>query len=176
MVVSINDLMVNFGWLLGIILGLAVPLQYYSLVLCLPSLIFLPLWVFLVESPIWLVRMDKKEEAISTLRLLRGENYVFDEEIAEMQNIVDEEKKTRDEKSKWSLVKSRTFLLPSLLTGLSFTLQVVSGVELCCYYAGFIFQTINIRHELTALITMVTLVTGVSAPSSRIKFKFSVLN
>ena len=114
----------------------------------------------------WLVRRNKKTEAINSLRLLRGGNYVVEEEIAEMQNIVEEERKAREEKSKWSLVKSRTFLLPSLLTGISFTLQVVSGVELCCYYVGFIFQNINIRHELTALLTMVTLVTGLSAPRS----------
>ena len=134
MVVSSNELMVHLGWLLGIILGLVVPLQYYSLVLCLPSVVFLPLWVFLVESPMWLIRRNRKKEAINTLRSLRGENYVVDEEIEEMQNIVEEEKRTRETKSKWSLIKSRTFLLPSLLTSISFTLQVLSGIELCCYY------------------------------------------
>ena len=125
----------------------------------------------------WLVRRNRRNEAISTLKLLRGENYVVDEEITEMQNIREEEIKTREEKSKWSLIKSRTFLLPSLLTGISFTLQVVSGVELCCYYVGFIFQNTNIRHELTGLITMVSLVSGnrfvQKAPRSSRKFNES---
>ena len=133
--------------------------------------------LFLVESPMWLVRRNRRNEAISTLKLLRGENYVVDEEITEMQNIREEEIKTREEKSKWSLIKSRTFLLPSLLTGISFTLQVVSGVELCCYYVGFIFQNTNIRHELTGLITMVSLVSGnrfvQKAPRSSRKFNES---
>ena len=133
--------------------------------------------LFLVESPMWLVRRNRTNEAISTLKILRGENYVVDEEITEMQNIREEEIKTREEKSKWSLIKSRTFLLPSLLTGISFTLQVVSGVELCCYYVGFIFQNTNIRHELTGLITMVSLVSGnrfvQKAPRSSRKFNES---
>ena len=133
--------------------------------------------LFLVESPMWLVRRNRTNEAISTLKLLRGKNYVVDEEITEMHNIREEEIKTREEKSKWSLIKSRTFLLPSLLTGISFTLQVVSGVELCCYYVGFIFQNINIRHEFTGLITMVSLVSGnrfgQKAPRSSRKFNES---
>ena len=68
-VVSLNDFMVNFGWLLGIILGLVVPLQYYNLVLCLPSILFLPLWALLVESPMWLLRRNKTKEAIAILQL-----------------------------------------------------------------------------------------------------------
>ena len=52
-----------------------------NLALCLSRLLFLPLWVFLVESPMWLLQRDKEKEAITTLRLLRGEDYVVDEEI-----------------------------------------------------------------------------------------------
>ena len=103
----------------------------------------------------WLVRKNRKEEAINTLRLLRGENYVVDEEIKEMQKIVEEEKKTRESKSKWSLIKSRTFLLPSLLSSISYAFSVLSGIELCCYYVGFIFRNVNIRHEFSAIITQV---------------------
>ena len=163
---SINNLMTDLGWLIGISLGLLVPLEYYSLVLCLPSVIFLSVCWLLVESPMWLVRKDRKDEAINTLRLLRGENYVVDEEIAEMQNIVEEEKETREAKSKWSLIKSRTFLYPSLITSIAYAFAVLSGIELCTFYVGFIFQNINVRHELTALLTMVTLVTGLSGSRS----------
>ena len=149
--VSINNLMTNLGWLMGISLVLLVPLEYYSLVLCLPSVLFLSVCWLLLESPMWLVRQNRKEEAINTLRLLRGENYVVDEEIEEMQNIVEEEKKTRDAKSKWSIIKSRTFLLPSLLASTAYALCVLSGIELVCYYSGFIFQNVNIRHEFSAI-------------------------
>ena len=152
---SINKLMDNLGWLIGISLGLVVPLEYYSLVLCLPSVLFLSVWWVLVESPMWLVRKDRKDEAINTLRLLRGENYVVDEEIAEMQNIFQEESKRREANSKWSLIKSRTFLIPSLLTSIAYAVSVLSGIEICSYYVGFIFQNINIRHEFSAIITQV---------------------
>ena len=78
----------------------------------------------------WLVRRNRTNEAISTLKLLRGKNYVVDEEITEMHNIREEEIKTREEKSKWSLIKSRTFLLPSLLN----TTQVVSDYNILFLY------------------------------------------
>ena len=152
---SISTGLENLGWLIGISLGLLVPLEYYSLVLCLPSVLFISVCWLLVESPMWLVRKDRKDEAINTLRLLRGENYVVDEEIAEMQNIVEEEKETREAKSKWSLIKSRTFLYPSLLTSIAYALSVLSGIEVCGYYVGFIFRHINIRHEFSAIITQV---------------------
>ena len=103
----------------------------------------------------WLVRQNRKEEAINTLRLLRGENYVVDEEIEEMQNIVEGEQRTRETKSKWSIIKSRTFILPSFLTSTAYAFSVLSGNDLCLYYVGFIFQNINIRHEFSAIITQV---------------------
>ena len=152
---SINTLMENLGWLIGTSLGLLVPLEYYSLFLCLPSVLFLSVCWLLVESPMWLVRKDRKEEAVNSLRLLRGEKCVVDEEIAEMQNILEKEKKTREDKSKWSLIKSRTFLYPSLLTSIAYALSVLSGIEVCGYYVGFIFRNINIRHEFSAIITQV---------------------
>ena len=153
--VSITVLMNNLGWLTGISLGMLVPLEYYSLVLCLPSVLFLSVCWVLVESPMWLVRNDKKEEAVNTLRLLRGKNYVVDEEIAEMLNIINEEKEIREAKSKWSLIKSRTFLYPSLLTSIAYAFAVLSGIELCTFYVGFIFQNINLRHEFSAIIAQV---------------------
>ena len=58
-----NALMQNLGWLTGISLGLVVPLQYYSLALGLPSLVFLAVCWLLVESPIWLVRRERVAEA-----------------------------------------------------------------------------------------------------------------
>ena len=55
-VASLNTLMSNLGWLIGISLGLVVPLQFYSLALAFPSLLFLMVCPALVESPIWLLR------------------------------------------------------------------------------------------------------------------------
>ena len=63
-VAGTNALMCNLGWLVGISLGLVVPLQYYGLALGLPSLLFLLVCWLLVESPIWLVRRERLEEAV----------------------------------------------------------------------------------------------------------------
>ena len=147
---SLNSLMIYLGALIGNSLGLVVPLQYFSLPFCLPSLILLPLCWLLVESPIWLIRRNKKVQAVEVLRILRGENYVLDEEVEEMQSIVKTEATSR---LSLSAFKSRTFLLPALLIVLSYFVDVTSGVELCSYYVGFIFK--SVRLETAAIITQV---------------------
>ena len=61
---GLNTLMINLGWLMGNCLGLLVPVQYFSLALCIPSVLFLPVCWLLVESPIWLLRRNNKQQAI----------------------------------------------------------------------------------------------------------------
>ena len=141
---------------MGNSLGLLVPLQYFSLSLCIPSVLFLPACWLLVESPIWLIRRNKKEDAVQALTVLRGENYVMEEEIAELQNIVRSE---AEERSKLSAFKSRKFLLPGLLITVSYFIEVLSGIELCCYYVGFIFTNIGVTLEIAAIITQVIFMT-----------------
>ena len=104
-----------------------------------------PCWKYGFYFPIFL----------KTLRLLRGDNYVADEEIDEIQTIVEEEQKTSTKISKSSLLKCRTFLLPALLITVSFTFQVVSGIEICTYYVGFIFKDVGVRLEIAAIIIQV---------------------
>ena len=63
-VAGANTLIGNLGWLIGISLGLVVPLQYYALALGFPSVLFLLVCWVLVESPIWLVRRERLGEAV----------------------------------------------------------------------------------------------------------------
>ena len=48
---SLNTSNANLGWLLGLCLGLVIPVKYYTAILCFPSLIFLLLCWKLPESP-----------------------------------------------------------------------------------------------------------------------------
>ena len=161
-VASLNTLMSNLGWLIGISLGLVVPLQFYSLALCFPSLLFLLVCPALVESPIWLLRREKeadRQRARDTLQWLRGENYDLELELKELETIVEQER--REESSGGgSLLSSlldRTFLLPLLISCLAFTFNALCGIDLIGYYVGFIFP--QLRLEVAAIIfqAMITL-------------------
>ena len=77
--------------------------------------------------------------------------------MEELNNVVKNEKIRSEEKSRLSLLRSRTFLLPALLISISFAIQVMSGVELCSYYVGFIFRDVGVRLEIAGIIIQVML-------------------
>ena len=77
---------------------------------------------------------------------------MMDEEIEEMQSIAKTEARAGSGLS-LSVSMSRTFLLPALLTIITYFVEVTSGVELCSYYVGFIFK--SVRLETAAIITQV---------------------
>ena len=156
-VASLNTLMSNLGWLIGISLGLVVPLQFYSLALCFPSILFLLVSWAVVESPIWLLRRDDKDRARATLQWLRGQHYDLELEMKELETIVEQERREEGERSVVGSVLDRTFLLPLLISCLAFTFNALCGVDLLGYYVGFIFP--QVRLEVAAMIfqSMITL-------------------
>ena len=90
---GLNSFTNNLGTLLGLCLGLVVPVQYYAFPLCCPSLVFLLLCWRLPESPVWLMRRGREEEARLTLAWLRGKKYDIEPEIAEIKEVIAEEEK-----------------------------------------------------------------------------------
>ena len=90
---GLNSFTNNLGTLLGLCLGLVVPVQFYAFPLCCPSLVFLLLCWRLPESPVWLMRNDKEKEARRTLTWLRGGKYDIEPEIAEIKEVIAEEEK-----------------------------------------------------------------------------------
>ena len=124
---SINNLMSNLGWLIGISLGLVVPVQYYSLVLASPSLVFLALSWRIPESPIWQIRNGMKEAGRATLVWLRGAKYNVEVELAELEEIVREEKRQTSDQTITSSLLNRTFLWPLVISCFLFTFSALRG-------------------------------------------------
>ena len=94
------------------------------------------------------------------LKFLRGNDYNIENEFEELKNVVENEKKRSEEKSRLSLLRSRTFLQPALLISISFTIRVTSGIELCTYYVGFIFKDVGISLEIAGIIMQGTITVG----------------
>ena len=80
---TLNTFNSNCGWLLGLCLGLVVPVQFYYPALATPSLLFLGLGWRLPESPVWLLRRGREREARRTLQWLRGREYDAEPELQE---------------------------------------------------------------------------------------------
>ena len=90
---TLNTFNSNLGWLVGLCLGLVVPLQLLAPAQTSPSLVFLLLCWRLPESPVWLMRRGREEEARLTLAWLRGKKYDIEPEIAEIKEVIAEEEK-----------------------------------------------------------------------------------
>lgn len=91
----------------------------------------------LSESPTYLVMKDKSERATSSLRWLRGQQYDPTEEVAELQNDVEERKALR---VPFMQAMGRKTTLRGLVISLGLMFfQQVSGINAVIFYTNDIF-------------------------------------
>jgi len=137
---SLNTLTINIGYLYGLAASLIIPVHLLPLVSLIPSIIFLLLSPFLPESPVWLIRQGRAEDAKAVLQRLRGPGYDIEPEIKEIEIVAKKIEvenitpkttiMTRAKKALMSCKKTaldRTFFLPSAIVCTLFTVQAFSG-------------------------------------------------
>ena len=151
---GLNSFTNNLGTLLGLCLGLVVPVQYYAFLLCSPSVLFLLLCWRLPESPVWLMRRGREEEARQTLAWLRGGVYDVEPELEELRSIITAEE-SNSGTSILEMLKKRTFVLPLILSCTLFMFQAMSGTDLLAYYNGVIFKDVGLSEEYVAILYQV---------------------
>ena len=152
---SLNTFNSNCGWLIGLSLGLVVPVQYFYFTLCFPSLIFLCLCWKLPESPVWLMRRGEEKKARATLQWLRGDHYDVTPEIDELKDVINEESLASGDRSSCTIITSRSFFLPLALTCSLFVFQAVCGIDLLCYYIGVIFRESSVQPQKISILFQV---------------------
>ena len=152
---SLNTFNSNCGWLLGLCVGLVVPVQYFYLTLCLPSVMFLFLCWRLPESPVWLMRKGNEKGARETLQWLRGDDYNVTPEIDELKDVINDEMVENEEQSSFKILTSRSFLLPLVLTCSLFVFQANCGIDLTSYYIGVIFKESSVEPQQIAILFQV---------------------
>ena len=152
---TLNTNCINMGWLLGLCVGLVIPIHLHYPTLCLFSVIFLCLCWFLPESPVWLMRRGRESDARLTLRWLRGVNYDIEPEMEELKQIVAQEEDNVAGLSIINVITNKTFLKPLLLCCILFTLQALSGTVLISFYSAVIFKDVGVSSEHIALIYQV---------------------
>ena len=74
--------------LIGLCFGLVVPVDFYTITLSFPSVIFLMVCWRMPESPVWLMRSGRDVEARQMLQWLRGQGYNIEPEMKELEVIV----------------------------------------------------------------------------------------
>ena len=116
-----------------------VPVQFYAFPLCCPSVLFLLLCWRLPESPVWLMRRGREEEARQTLAWLRGGAYDIEPEVEEIKEVIKEEER-KSQQSVREVIKARSFLQPLVLTCALAAVQVMSGSEMIEGYLLVIFK------------------------------------
>ena len=131
-----------------------VPVRYYTIVICIPSVFFLLLCWILPESPIWLMRRNREKKARKVIQWLRGNDYNIEPEMSDLHKILDEERNSRSTTIK-DIIYEKTFLLPLLLICSSFTFQAMCGADFISYYTAIIFQDVGVKPEVAALINQV---------------------
>ena len=151
---GLNSFTNNLGTLLGLCLGLVVPVQYYAFPLCCPSLVFLLLCWRLPESPVWLMRRGREEEARLTLAWLRGGKYDIEPEVEEIKEVIaKEESKTKQ--SVTEVVRNRSFLQPLALTCTLSMVQLLSGSDQLETYILVIFRDTGVTSQHLAILYQV---------------------
>jgi len=123
---SVN-LAINFGGLLVYLVNMIFPPEHIALAVIAPSILFILCSPLLLESPHWLIRIGRMEEAERTFRALRGPEYRgVEREIKEVFAIVDRKNENIQRESRW---KSRTFLIPMAILGVLFSTIGLCGLD-----------------------------------------------
>ena len=156
---GLNSFTNNLGTLLGLCLGLVVPVQYYAFPLCCPSLVFLLLCWRLPESPVWLMRRGREEEARLTLSWLRGKKYDIEPEVEEIREVIAKEE-SNPSQSVIEVFKSRTFLQPLALTCTLAMIQILSGTDQLKTYILVIFKDTGVTSEHLAILYQIRVISS----------------
>jgi SP family facilitated glucose transporter-like MFS transporter 8 len=99
-----------------------------------PCIAFLPLSYFLTDTPLWLTKQGRGEEAGAALARLRGPTYCAEPELKELEALL-VESVVDAAPSLGTLLTRRSFLLPVSILSALFCLHASVGSDVLSYYA-----------------------------------------
>nr|CAD7433761.1 unnamed protein product [Timema monikensis] len=175
------EVMLCVGIFYAFCVGSYLPYLWFHIACCAVPVLFMFTFVWMPESPVYLVLKDLPDEAEKALRWFRGAGDHDDPEIKEelesINRFVEEAKKSKDPKNKTPLFQkirksvqsistsSPTFKAAYIVFGLMF-LQQMSGTCAFMYYTVNVFRdagTTLSPHLCSIIVAFVQLVGGFSA-------------
>lgn len=116
-----------------------------------PAFIQLVGFLFLPESPRWLVKKAKIEQATVALAKLRGPEYDVDEEIRDVQESLTIEENSSGQVDLWSLL-TQPHVRRALWVGCALqAAQQLSGINTVMYYSATILKLAGFTDNTTAI-------------------------
>ncbi|KAH8257447.1 hypothetical protein KR038_010160 [Drosophila bunnanda] len=138
---SFFQLMITIGILFVYAIGAGLDIFWVSVICGILPLVFGVIFFFMPESPTYLVAKDRSEGAIKSIQWLRGKEYDYEPELAELRET---DREIRENKvNVWAALNrpvTRKALAISL--GLMF-FQQVSGINAVIFYSSRIFKEAN---------------------------------
>lgn len=138
---SFFQLMITAGILFVYVLGAGLNVFWLSIICGLLPILFGVIFVFMPESPTYLVSKNKIESAVKSIQWLRGSDYDYNAEIDELKAI---EKNIKDN----PVSIGSSLMLPITLKALTISLglmffQQLCGINAVIFYATDIFRDAN---------------------------------
>ncbi|KAK9876969.1 hypothetical protein WA026_016000 [Henosepilachna vigintioctopunctata] len=150
----------SFGILLVYAFGYFLHWRYVAVLSTFLPIISFAIFFFLPESPIWLVRHDKIEEAKQALIWLRGGNVnMAKQEATQIIERMDADDRKDSKKNIWQTLLQPEVLKPFIIMNVFNLLQILSGTYLIVFYAVDILKqskSLSINGFLAALWTALT--------------------
>lgn len=138
---SYFQLMMVIGILFVYVVGAFASVFALSIICGVIPLIFGGIFVFMPETPLYLISKGRKEEAAKSLKWLRGSEYDYSEELAELQQQHEEEKGNKVSIGQ-ALKRRATKKAIVISLGLMF-FQQMSGINAVIFFTGDIFEAAN---------------------------------
>lgn len=152
---SYFQLMMVIGILFVYLVGAWASVFALSIICGVIPLIFGAIFVFMPETPLYLMSKGRKEDAAKSLRWLRGSEYDYSEELAGLQQ-QNEEEKANNVSVVQALKRTATKRAIFISLGLMF-FQQMSGINAVIFFTGDIFRAANTGIEASTA----TIIVGV---------------
>lgn len=150
---SFFQLMVTIGILFVYVVGYGLNVFTFSIICAAIPLIFAAIFVFMPESPLFWVSKNRTGDAVKSLQWLRGSEYDYSTELAEMQDELDRDRAINIT-IMGALRRRATVRALYIIIGLMFFLQL-SGINIVIFYTASIFDAANTGLEAELATIMV---------------------
>ncbi|XP_012234490.1 facilitated trehalose transporter Tret1 [Linepithema humile] len=132
------QLFLTVGILLAFVFGAVLSYTVFAIICALVEVGFLAAFIWMPESPVWLINERRKPEATSALTVFRGESYDPSEELAQMQR--ETEQAAARKSSIFDLVRTRASRMALLASFGGMFFQQMSGINAVIFYTTPIFK------------------------------------
>ncbi|XP_066248090.1 facilitated trehalose transporter Tret1-like [Euwallacea similis] len=146
------QLFITLGILYANIFGWILPIITFCILCAAVPVTFGILFVFQPESPIYLIKKNKKNEALAAYAKLRGKDYDPSVEIAEAERVANKEVELKGQFKEQ--LKSKSGWKSSLICFMLMFYQQFCGINAVMFYSGSIFKeaSSSIKPELCVCI------------------------